>query len=288
MTKTSGPSLGGEGVQDVEAWQVPDKSRGVLERSTSDDSLYDKQADWLLGAILGARCLCVCVHTRGRVLVHACARVPMLCRGCVCVCVCGRVRVGVCVYAQGPLSVLPVDIAFWKCVCAHVHTLHHACMHETACHACMCFHVYGQRLRQTPESASACAAYVTLAYQAAARHLWLPARVRLTQRTFCCPDILFFSYFLVRACARSGALSPGTRVSPPSAVQHAEAADTHEAIKAGAELFEAAAKSFRGQREALSHSNMMEGGGAGQEREEEREEKMEAESPFHSSPSPPM
>ena len=78
MTKTSGPSLGGEGVQDVEAWQVPDKSRGVLERSTSDDSLYDKQADWLLGAILGARCLCVCVHTRGRVLVHACAR-------CLCV-----------------------------------------------------------------------------------------------------------------------------------------------------------------------------------------------------------
>ena len=100
MTKTSGPSLGGEGVQDVEAWQVPDKSRGVLERSTSDDSLYDKQADWLLGAILGARCLCVCVHTRGRALVHACARVPMLCRGCVCVCVC-------------------VDVCVWACVCMH-------------------------------------------------------------------------------------------------------------------------------------------------------------------------
>ena len=77
-------------------------------------------------------------------------------------------------------------------------------------------------------------------------------------------------------------------MSPPSAVQHEEAADSHEAIKAGAELFEAAAKSFRGRKEALSHSDTMEGGGAGQEREEEREEKMEAESPFHSYPPPPM
>ena len=149
---------------------------------------------WVPSSEPGA-CVFVCTRAGARwcmrALVCPCCAEDV----CVCVCVCGRVRVGVCVYAQGPLSVLPVDIAFWKCVCAHVHTLHHACMHETACHACMCFHVYGQRLRQTPESASACAAYVTLAYQAAARHLWLPSRVRLTQRTFCCPDILFFFLF---------------------------------------------------------------------------------------------
>lgn len=76
-------------------------------------------------------------------------------------------------------------------------------------------------------------------------------------------------------------------MSPPSAVQP-EAADAHDAVKAGAELFEAAAKSFRGRREALGHSHTMEGAGAGKEREEEREEKMKAESPFHSSPPPPM